>query len=271
VKILAILTSAESVATCLDAATMAAGSLGVSALEVLYVVVDPRHIVAAPEEIDFQLLRETREGTAAEREQSVRAEYEKWMASRQLRDLAIEWKEVFRQEEAGVLEEAQSADVLILVQAGDHNLDAGDARHAAIFRSGKPLLMVPSGWRAPENGAFRRIAIGISRGEAAAHAIAAAKPLIVGAERILALRVGEDAATVPEAVELLGSWGVATEVQHVPATGNIGECLVAAADEAQADLLVVGAYRHSEVLEWAMRSTTRQILKAADLPLLLMH
>ena len=72
-------------------------------------------------------------------------------------------------------------------------------------------------------------------------------------------------------MELLGSLGVATEVQHVPATGNIGECLVAAADEAQADLLVVGAYRHSEVLEWAMRSTTRQILKAADLPLLLMH
>jgi nucleotide-binding universal stress UspA family protein len=183
----------------------------------------------------------------------------------------VEWKEVFKQEEAGVLEEAQSADVLILVQAGDHNLDAGDARHAAIFRSGKPLLMVPSGWTASGNGAFRRIAIGISRGEAAAHAIAAAKPLIIGAERILALRVGEDAATVPEAVELLDSWGVATEVRHVPATGNIGECLVAAADEAQADLLVVGAYRHSEVLEWAMRSTTRQILKAADLPLLLMH
>ena len=43
------------------------------------------------------------------------------------------------------------------------------------------------------------------------------------------------------------------------------------ADEAHADLLVVGAYRYSEVLEWAMRSTTRQILKAADLPLLLMH
>lgn len=270
-KILAILTSAGSVSGCLDAAVVAARSLHLKSVEVLYVVVDPRHIVAAPEEIDFQLLRERREGTAAEREHSVRAKYDEWVSLQELADLELEWKEVVGPEEQSVLDEARSADVLIVVQAGDDNLDAGDARHAAIFRSGKPLLLVPLDWNAPEKARFGCIAIGISRGEAAMHAITAAKPLIVGAEKVVALRVGDDPATIPEAVQLLKSWGVPVGVQHVPSTGNVGECLVKAADEANADLLVVGAFRHNEVLEWALRSTTRQILHAADLPLLLMH
>ncbi len=132
-------------------------------------------------------------------------------------------------------------------------------------------MMVPSGWSVPARPRFGCVAIGISRGEAAVHAISAARQLIVGAEKVVALRVGEDPGTVPEAVHLLESWGVVVGVHHVPLTDNVGECLVRAADEAQADLLVVGAYRHSEVLEWALRSTTRQILRAADLPLLLMH
>lgn len=269
-KILAILTSAASVAACLDASAAAARSLGLQDLEVLYVMVDPRHIVAAAEEIDFQLMRESREGTAKERELAVRAEYDKWITANRSSDLAIEWKEIVGREEPSVLKEAQAADVLVLVEASDHNLDAGDARHAAIFRSGKPLLLVHPNWTAAPGTTFRRIAVGISRGDAAKHAIAAAEPLLKAADRIITLRAGDDPDPPPEALLLLQSWGLPLESQHIP-DGHPGTELVRAADAAEADLLVVGAYRHSEILEWILPSTTRQILRAADLPLLVMH
>lgn len=270
-KVLAILTSAASVKACLDASAAAARSLSLATLEVLYVIVDPRQIVAPAEEIDFQLLRELREGSAKERVVAVRAEYERWMAATLPGDLSVEWKEIVGCEEPNVLREAESADVLVVVQASDHNLDAGDARHAAIFRSGKPLLLVPPTWQAPPGTKFRRIAIGISRGAAAEHAVTGARRLIMAAERIIALRVGDEPHPAPEALRLLESWGLQLVVRHIGANGNVGERLVGAAHAARADLLVVGAYRHSEILEWILPSTTRQIFYASDLPLLVMH
>lgn len=270
-KILAILTSAASVAACLDASAAAARSLNLDKLEVLYVMVDPRHIVAPAEEIDFQLMRELREGTAMDREVAVRAAYEQWMDAHSSPHLSIEWKEVVGREEPTVLREAQAADVLVLVEASDRNLDAGDARHAAIFQSGKPLLLVPPQWQAARDARFRRIAVGISRGEAARHAVAAAEPLLRAADHVIALRAGSDPEPPPEALSLLLSWSLPLQHHHIAAGGNLGADLVRAADAAGADLLVIGAYRHSEVLEWLLPSTTRQILHAADLPLLVMH
>ena len=38
-----------------------------------------------------------------------------------------------------------------------------------------------------------------------------------------------------------------------------------------ADLLVAGAYRHSQIVEWLLGGTTRHLLAAADLPILLAH
>jgi nucleotide-binding universal stress UspA family protein len=270
-KILAILTNAASVRACLDASAAAARSLSLEKLEVLYVMVDPSQMVAAAEEINFQLFRELREGTAEDREVAVRAAYEQWMENNPSPQLAIEWKEIVGREEPTVLKEAQAADVLILVEASDHNLDAGDARHAAIFQSGKPLLLVPPRWKAEPDARFGRIAVGINRGKAARHAVAAAEQLLRAADHVIALRVGEDPDPAPEALLLLQSWGLPLENHHISADGNRGADLVRAAGATAADLLVVGAYRHSEVLDWLLPSTTRQILHAANLPLVVMH
>jgi len=38
-----------------------------------------------------------------------------------------------------------------------------------------------------------------------------------------------------------------------------------------AHMLVAGAYRHGQLLEWLMGGTTRHMLAAAELPLFLAH
>ncbi len=66
-RLLAVLTDPATVSACLDAAALAAPALPGCQIEALHVDVDPDHIMASPEEIDFQQLREKREGTPAER------------------------------------------------------------------------------------------------------------------------------------------------------------------------------------------------------------
>lgn len=270
-KLLAVLTSVSSVAPCLEGALAAARSLALPTVEVLYVVVDPRTVHSSAEEADFQWLREVGEGTAQSREMAVRKAFGEWRAGHPSLDVAVEWKEVAGEEDASVKAEASRADVVIVAMAGDHNLDATDARHAAIFGAHKPLLVLPPDWRPPPAFAFRRVALGISRGAAAEHALRASEPILKKALEVVAIHVGTTDAASEALVEALHDLDVPVTLKTVPERHDVANQLIEAADEAGADLLVIGAYRHSEVLEWALRSTTRQILRAADLPLLLVH
>ena len=64
----------------------------------------------------------------------------------------------------------------------------------------------------------------------------------------------------------------AVEVHVVPPSRkDLGAQIIAEAKSLGADLIVAGAYRHSEMIEWFMGGTTRHMLAAADLPLLLAH
>ena len=50
-----------------------------------------------------------------------------------------------------------------------------------------------------------------------------------------------------------------------------GAALLAAAHEAQADLLVMGAYGKSRFSEWLLGGATRHVLEYATLPLFVRH
>lgn len=79
-KLLAVIVGADSAHACLDAAVLAAKSLGDATIEALNVIVDPAQIVAASEEIEFQRLREPDEGTAQERADAAHAAFVAWSA-----------------------------------------------------------------------------------------------------------------------------------------------------------------------------------------------
>jgi hypothetical protein len=117
------------VSACLDAAALAAPALPGCQIEALHVDVDPDHIIASPEEIDFQQLREKREGTPAERTAATHAAVIAWRQAHP--DTPFEWQCVVGRQEEVVTERARNADAVVLARG--HDMDSGDAMHAAVF------------------------------------------------------------------------------------------------------------------------------------------
>ena len=272
-RLLAILTGARSTASCLDAATIAARSLGNGAsIEALHVMVDPEQMIAASEEINLQRLRERDEGTAQERASAIHSAFLAWTVEAPLEASSIRWTMLTGPEEELVDRKARAADVIVLVLAREANMDSADAFHAAVFRSGKPVLVVPAGWRGGSRDAFATIAVGLSDSEATRHAIEGAGPWLRAAGRVVAIRIGRPDESALAATRLLAETGAEPELHAVP-PGNpsLGQQIVEEARSVGADLLVVGAYRHSQVIEWLLGGTTRHLLAAADLPVLLAH
>ena len=73
-------------------------------------------------------------------------------------------------------------------------------------------------------------------------------------------------------VRALRRRGVAAETKLPSAKSrNVGETLLATCGEAGADLLVMGAYGHSRLREFALGGVTRHVLEEARLPVLMGH
>jgi nucleotide-binding universal stress UspA family protein len=270
-KLLAVIVGAQSAAACLDAATLAARALGNASIEALNVIVDPEQIVAASEEIEFQRLREHDEGTAKQRADAAQAAFVAWNAGASDDTPKVAWRSIVGTEEATVAQEAANADALIII-AREHTMDSGDALHAALFATGKPVLIVPPDWRSAARTGFAHMVVCLSDSDAARHAIAGAAPWLRAAERVTALRIGEESDPAMSLETLLEEISIHPALRVVARTDdNLGAQLVAEAKALGADLVVTGAYRHNQMVEWLLGGTTRHVLAAADLPLLMAH
>lgn len=116
------------------------------------------------------------------------------------------------------------------------------------------------------------MAVGLSDSDTARRAIEGAAPWLRTAERVTAVRIGEDSDPALGLEALLAEFCVTHELHVVPrTTENLGAQLVTEAKAIGADLLVTGAYRHNQLIEWFMGGTTRHLLAAADIPLLMAH
>lgn len=268
-RILAVITDAKSVRPCLDAAVMAARIDPYSHIEGLHVVVDPDRLVAASEEVQFQRLRERTEGTARDKAKAVEAEFLCWNVGADERTPRITWEAPVGAEEELIVRAAHNADLLVLVQG--HDMDTGDARHAAIREAAKPLLLVPTSWQPPSHG-FAHIAVALSDTPIAADAIDAAMPWLQAADKVTALRIGGEDDPALALADRVRTAGIDVDMRIIPPEGeDRGAQIVHEAKAIGADLLVAGAYRHGPLLEWLLGGTTRHMLAAAELPLFLAH
>lgn len=264
-RLLAVLTDPDTVLACLDALSTAMAALPDCTAEALHVDVDPDHIVAAPEEIDFQRLREAREGSAAERTAAVLSAFDAWQRAHP--DTPVDWRCEVGQQKEVVATHAKGA--ALIVMARGHDMDSGDALHAAIFALDAPVLLVPAKAAAER---FSHIAIAWSGSDASAQAVAGAMPWLAAAERVTVILIGEDAKDALDLTADLGLGGIHAEVHAVPrGDGELGALLVAETHSVDAHALVAGAYRHNAMIEWLVGGTTRHLLSAADLPLFLAH
>lgn len=270
-RILSVLTSSASVPAALDGAELAAAALPGATIEALEVVVDPAHMMASSEEISIQQLRELREGTAEQRALATRAAFEGWNAQRSSKAAAVAWRSVTGAETDVVIQEAV-ADIALIVMAHDVNMDATDALHAAIFSTGKPVLLIPTGWRPGARTGFSHIAVGLIDDQTMRRAIVAAEPWLRAADRISAISIQGAGNVRPDPASM---WPIAAItpafITLPPADEKTAARLVQEADRLKADLIVAGAYGRMEFMEWLFGGVTRDLLKVADMPLLLSH
>ncbi len=271
-RILAVVAEAPTARACLEGAWAAAGIVDDAVIEVLHVKVDPKKLVEAPEEIAIQKLREEKEGTADRRALAVKAEFDAWLASHpEIPGQRIRWVEKVGPEETVVRAEARDADLTVL--ARPHDLDAHDAMHTLVYGAERPLLM-PADWQWASGHKFaRHMAIAWKDTPQARLAIQGAAPWLAHAADVTVLTVGEDAKEIAAATALLKQLGITYRQVAVEAHKgkDLADQILAAATEAGADTLVLGAYRHNEIIEWALGSTTREIISKAPMPLFLAH
>lgn len=164
---------------------------------------------------------------------------------------------------------------LIVVARGDD--DASPMRdmtlHAALFESGRPVLVLPPQAQAvslPET-----VAIAWNGTPEAARAVQGAMPLITRARAVHVLTCESARTEVTAADELADSltrWGVSAEVHAFPPKENgVGPAIVEHAKSLKADLLVCGAYSHARLMQVVLGGVTTTLIDEPDLPVLFGH
>jgi len=163
------------------------------------------------------------------------------------------------------------ADFIVIARPTQEDSPATrDAFRAALFRSERPLLMLPPDGPADAFGA--RVALAWRNDPRTLKALVPALRLLDHTREVLVLagvRAGADAPAIPS---VLTEHGVAATL-HVLAIDSspFGDLLLGRARDLGADMLIMGAYAHSVLREMLLGGVTRHVLAHADLPVLLRY
>ena len=164
-------------------------------------------------------------------------------------------------------------DLIVLTRRhGEGEAPATPTLETALMESGRPV-MVAAPTVPPRIG--HRVAVAWRATVPGAHALAGALPLLAGAEAVTVITVDDghsDDARPEHVTSYLARHGIASESRHVAARGrDAGDAILQQAGEADADLLVMGAYAHSRLRQLILGGVTSTVLRQAKLPLLLAH
>ncbi len=141
---------------------------------------------------------------------------------------------------------------------------------AVLFNSGRPILVAPPH---PVKSVGSDIVIAWNRSAAAARALSMAMPLLDKADRIRLVYVDTGAKSGPaveEAAAYVSRHGFNAETATIAAQSQ-GVASTLLSDAQNADLLVMGAYSHSRLREVILGGVTRNVLKNATIPVLMVH
>lgn len=179
---------------------------------------------------------------------------------------------------ATVLEEETASDLVILGKRGEHEQDddqldmLGPSIEWIVRRSVKPCMVTP--WRYRE---IERVAVAYDGSAHSASAVKKAMQLVKGMGLSLSLvtvRPVGDAVPpwqtiLEEGRNIVSEEGV--ECQTHLAHGHADEEILQFVNDAEIDLLVMGAYGHTRIREFLMGSTTFQVLLRAQIPIYLIR
>ena len=174
-------------------------------------------------------------------------------------------------EEDLVAQQARLADLTIVPhpEAGE-DVSSSDALHAALFDSGRPVLIAP---RAAPSSVGTRVAVGWNGTAESSAAVWGALPFLQRASAVRILWSEDYQRRGPHAPELaayLRLHGISAEIATFRLIDReVGAGLLAAAREFGADLLTMGAYSHSRIRQLILGGVTRHVLEKSTLPVMM--
>lgn len=119
------------------------------------------------------------------------------------------------------------------------------------------------------------MAIAWKTSDQAERAVTASIPWLKQADRVSLLLVGKEGEpprSPDDLLALLDPHGITAEPLILNrGDDSVGVRLLRAAYEIGADCLVMGAYRHSQLVEMILGGVTRHMLGHADLPVFMLH
>lgn len=166
--------------------------------------------------------------------------------------------------------EARLVDLVVLPAAIHRGGEWGTAfLETLLFETGRPCVVVPSSLGGQP---LETVVVAWKNGLEAARAVGAALPLLELATDVAVFSVSEDdEKEAGEIVQYLAAHGCAARALAVPGGRTVGEQLLAAAREAGAGLVVMGAYSHSRLSEHIFGGVTLHVLRHAQMPVLFVH
>jgi nucleotide-binding universal stress UspA family protein len=262
--ILVVPDSAESVGACLDAASGAAAALAGPRIELLHIRLDPSGIVQWPDVLTpgYEAAVNARSDTEGA---AIRAAFDAWCAANPA--AAVDWTEITAVPAAAIRARRGDADLLVLPRPARTAHPAVTAGFdAALFEADRPVLVVPPG----AGGRFgRHLAVGWRDTRDTRRSLEHLRPWLMSAGAVSLIAVGDGSASLP------ADWAAANlpagvRLHAVPPEGRSnGEALLTAAMALGADGLAMGAYRHGRLVERMLGGVTADILRNAQIPVLM--
>jgi nucleotide-binding universal stress UspA family protein len=195
--------------------------------------------------------------------------------------LVAEWRHVDAADEPGVARAVigmgRAADLVVASLAGPTDIPSLRSVPARLaLECGRPVLLIPAAWSKPMEPGCVVVAWNGSR--EAARAAFDALPLLKAATRVEIVTAGREDETQPlplageEIAAALSRHGVKCDVAALARGGDSdGASLLARVKQANAGLLVMGAYGRPRLSELVLGGVTRHVLAASPVPVMLSH
>jgi nucleotide-binding universal stress UspA family protein len=231
--------------------------------------VDPYFV--ATEEIMTESRKREFEEDQRRRSEALEAVYDTWSAANQ--NTVSAWREIVGDLKTLVANESRKAIVVVIGHSlKDHDRDAETAVHAALFDAKAAVLLAPP---AAPKSIGPHPAVAWKSCDAAFRAVEASLAILLNADHVTVLMGthDDDRTAARQYLEhVLDPLKPRVEMRRFDfGSRHIGEALLAEAQSAGADLLIMGAYSHSHLRELLLGGATRDVLKAAAMPVLLHH
>jgi nucleotide-binding universal stress UspA family protein len=220
----------------------------------------------------------TDEMMAQQRRQSVEAVEgvkSAFVAAAEAQGVPSDWVQANGDPRAIAIQRSRCADLIMVSQSqpGRPTGNGYDLAEELVLTSGRPVLAVPYVGSYPTAGSLVMVAWNGTR--EATRAVHDALPILAEAKRVIVFGVNpqetEQIASA-EITEHLILHGVKAEAHHTVAPDlEVGDALLSSISDYGVDMLVMGAYGHSRLREFALGGATRHLLRHMTAPVLMSH